>query len=160
MKILFPALCWAVLIGGFACAKHPAPAAPVPPVSTPAEDLPMPDPNETVLALEAPEFTLFFEYNSSALREAYKAAALAKYLKATGFGLHLMGHTSEEGTPDFNLALGARRAQAVRDYLEASGVPAYTITWESFGEEKPANTDPDHKDLNRRVEARIEGVSK
>lgn len=120
----------------------------------------MPDPNETVVPLDAPEFTLFFDFNSSAIRDPYKANALVKYMKAATCGVHLMGHASEEGTTEYNLALGARRAQAVRDYLEASGVPAYAITWESFGEERPANTDPNHKELNRRVEARIEGVSK
>ena len=163
MKIVLAILCWSILITCLlACSKHALrpPPEPVPPVSTPAEDLPMADPNEVMVPLGAPEITVFFDFNSSRIREAYKVATLAKYLQATGAGVHLMGHTSDEGTDDYNLALGARRAQAIRDYLEAAGVPAYVITWESFGEERPANTDPNHKELNRRVEARIEGVSK
>jgi outer membrane protein OmpA-like peptidoglycan-associated protein len=164
MKYLFPGLCWAVVVGGVlgACARRPIPPAPEPVPTTPyqQEAVVMPDPNETILPLAAPEFTLFFEFNSSALREAYKASALAQYLKETGVGVHLMGHASAEGTREYNQHLGAYRAQAVREFLEAAGIPSYRITWESFGEDRPANTDPNHLELNRRVEARIEGVAK
>ncbi|MTW08735.1 OmpA family protein, partial [Streptococcus pneumoniae] len=67
------------------------------------------------------------------------------------------GYASEEGTDEYNLALGARRAQAVRDYLEAYGVPVDRISWRSFGEENPVTTDPDKIKLHRRVEIKIEG---
>jgi len=155
---LFLALCLV------ACAKHPtvtvSGAVPKSVTSTSGEAQAMPDPNEKILDLEAPNWTLYFEFNSSALREAYKAAALAEYLKKTGSGVFLSGYTSEEGTDDYNLALGARRAQAVRDYLEAAGVPAYTIEWRSFGEENPVTADREKFFLNRRVEITIQGEEK
>ena len=145
-----------------ACAKHPPAtiSGHVPDIIAfdSGEVKAMPDPNEKILDLEAPTWTLYFEFNSSALREAYKAAALAEYLKKTGRGVFLSGYTSEEGTDEYNLALGARRAQSVRDYLEAAGVPSYTIEWRSFGEENPATTDPEKFFLNRRVEVQIQGV--
>lgn len=160
MKFLFPGLCWAVLLGGFACAKRPA----IQPVQPPAvtrggpiqEAITMPDPNETVLDLEPTSFSpIYFGFDSYGLGEAWKAAALAEYLKKTGKMVLLSGHASEEGASEYNLALGARRAQAVRDYLEAAGVPVQRIGWVSYGEEAPITHDPDQKSKNRRVEIAI-----
>lgn len=47
------------------------------------------------------------------------------------------GHCDERGTTDYNMALGQRRAEAVKRYLVAQGVPPSRITTVSFGEEKP-----------------------
>ncbi|KXF81634.1 peptidoglycan-associated lipoprotein Pal [Enterovibrio coralii] len=47
------------------------------------------------------------------------------------------GHTDERGTPEYNIALGERRANAVAKYLQALGVPASQISIVSYGEEKP-----------------------
>lgn len=142
-----------------ACSKKPKP----PPIYPPhhfqeagEEKLATVDPNEALLDLEAPTWTIFFDFDSYALREAHKAAAVAEYLKATGRRVFLAGHASEEGTAEYNLALGAQRAIAVRSYLEAAGVAPGQVDWKSFGEESPATTDPDLKHLNRRVEITIE----
>lgn len=155
MKVVFPALCWAVLIGGFACAKRPAlnsfqpPSRPGQPFQ---EDVRM-DPNQKILDLEPPVFgPVYFDYDAYTLREAWKVAALAEYLRISGRRVFLSGHASDEGTNDYNLALGARRAQAVRDYLEAAGIPADHVSWVSYGEESPLTLDPAKKTLNRRVE--------
>lgn len=121
----------------------------------------MPDPNEAVLDLEPPTFPpIFFGFDSSALREPGKISALAEYMKASGKTVLLSGHASDEGTNDYNLALGARRAQAVRDYLEASGVQVERIGWVSYGEEAPLTQDPNEKQKNRRVEIAIMEVPK
>jgi peptidoglycan-associated lipoprotein len=48
------------------------------------------------------------------------------------------GHTDERGTREYNLALGARRATATKDFLVASGVSSGSITTISFGKERPA----------------------
>lgn len=161
MKHLFTALCWAVpALGVFlACSKKPKP----PPIYPPhhfeeagEEKLAAVDPNEAILDLEAPTWSIFFAFDSYALKEAHKAAAVAEYLLKTGSGAYLAGHASEEGATEYNLALGAQRAVAVRNYLEAAGVPVDRITWESFGEEKPVTHDPELKHLNRRVEIIIE----
>jgi peptidoglycan-associated lipoprotein len=47
------------------------------------------------------------------------------------------GHADEQGTREYNLALGARRAAAVRDYLVAEGVPAARLSTISYGKERP-----------------------
>ena len=50
----------------------------------------------------------------------------------------IQGHTDSRGTPEYNIALGERRAQAVETYLLNAGVSASQISVVSFGEEKPA----------------------
>jgi peptidoglycan-associated lipoprotein len=164
MKHLFPAFCWAVIAGGMigACAKKPrvtniesAQAA----TNTNQEGQTMQDPNETILDLDAPNWTIYFGFDSFALREVYKVAALGKWMMANGSKVSLSGFTSEEGTDEYNLALGARRAKAVRDYLEAYGVPVERISWQSYGEENQVTTDRTKFHLNRRVEIKIEGVN-
>jgi peptidoglycan-associated lipoprotein len=51
--------------------------------------------------------------------------------------VRIEGNCDERGTREYNLALGARRAQAVKDYLAAHGVAAARITTISYGKEKP-----------------------
>ena len=67
------------------------------------------------------------------------------------------GHCDERGTREYNLALGARRAEAARDFLVALGVSPERIETVSYGEELPA--DPAHNErawaLNRRAETVI-----
>ena len=52
--------------------------------------------------------------------------------------LVIEGHTDERGTREYNLALGARRANAVKDYMVALGVAASRVKTISFGKERPA----------------------
>lgn len=63
------------------------------------------------------------------------------------------GHADERGTSEYNLALGARRAQSARDYLVSLGIAADRLETTSFGEERPL--DPAHNEmawaLNRRA---------
>jgi peptidoglycan-associated lipoprotein len=47
------------------------------------------------------------------------------------------GHADEQGTREYNLALGARRASSVRDYLVAAGVPDGRLRTISYGKERP-----------------------
>lgn len=47
------------------------------------------------------------------------------------------GHADEQGTREYNLALGNRRANAVREYLISRGIPANRITTVSYGKERP-----------------------
>jgi peptidoglycan-associated lipoprotein len=51
--------------------------------------------------------------------------------------VRIEGNCDERGTREYNLALGARRANAVRDYLVSHGVTAARITTVSYGKEKP-----------------------
>ena len=83
---------------------------------------------------------IYFEYDSSALTLESEAIvqAHAQYLaSAQGVGLILEGHADERGTREYNLALGQRRADAVRAYLIDLGVDGSRLTTISYGEEKP-----------------------
>lgn len=64
------------------------------------------------------------------------------------------GHADARGTTDYNLALGARRADSVRKELNRLGMPLHTMRTMSYGEERPAatGTDEDAYARNRRVE--------
>lgn len=66
----------------------------------------------------------------------------------------LEGHTDERGSREYNIALGERRANAVRQAMIAMGVAPQQIRIVSYGEERPAATGPDEQSyaLNRRVE--------
>mgnify|MGYP001571823419 FL=1 len=63
-----------------------------------------------------------------------QAAWLARYPQVT---VRIEGNADERGTREYNLALGARRAEAVRTYLVQRGVPAGRIDTISFGKERP-----------------------
>ena len=53
------------------------------------------------------------------------------------------GHADERGTREYNLALGERRATAVRDYLVAKGINSARVRTVSYGKERPAITGSD-----------------
>ena len=53
------------------------------------------------------------------------------------YGITIEGHADERGTREYNLALGARRAAAARDYLVARGVTRARLKTISFGKERP-----------------------
>jgi OOP family OmpA-OmpF porin len=65
--------------------------------------------------------------------------------------VHIRGYTDSVGKPPYNQKLSERRANAVKDYLEAHGVPAGVITAEGFGE---ANPIADNRTANGRAENR------
>ena len=98
---------------------------------------------------------VLFAYDSSQVNpeEAGKCETVAKYLKKTnGSGVIVEGHGDERGSREYNLALGERRALAIRDYLISLGVDPAVIQTKSLGEEMPEN--PGHDEsawrLNRR----------
>lgn len=68
--------------------------------------------------------------------------------------IRLEGHADERGTREYNLALGERRANSIRDYLVVNGASLSQIETVSYGEERPANTGQNEAAyrLNRRVE--------
>ena len=67
--------------------------------------------------------------------------------------LEVEGHTCNIGTNEYNLALGERRAQAVRDYLASRGIGADRLRTVSYGEERPKhdNAREETRRLNRRA---------
>ncbi len=83
---------------------------------------------------------VFFETDSSDLTPQAtatldkQAAWLKQYPR---YAITMEGHADERGTREYNFALGARRAQAARDYLASRGVNASRIKTISFGKERP-----------------------
>ena len=140
-------------------APAPAPAppaaapAPPPPVAAPA---PAPAPPPVVAAAPAPppapkEFEansalrpIHFDFDKFNIRPGEDEKALeasAGWLKDNrNQSLLIEGHCDERGTPEYNLALGERRATSTKNFLVARGVAADRITIVSYGEERPLCT--------------------
>lgn len=100
---------------------------------------------------------VYFDYDSFEVRGEYAATleANARYLKAnTTRRVALEGHTDETGGREYNLALGQKRAEAVRRAMSLLGVSEAQMEPVSFGEEKPAAFGSDEASMakNRRVE--------
>ena len=102
--------------------------------------------------------TIYFDYDRSDVREDQRAAMDENARKLREFQPEDMvlveGHCDEQGTIEYNLALGERRAQAVKAYLVNAGVAEDRIETVSLGEERPAAMGSDENALsqNRRVE--------
>ena len=83
---------------------------------------------------------VFFESDSSELTGASRATLdkQAQWLQQyQTYAFTVEGHADERGTREYNIALGARRAQAVRDYLVSRGIPAQRMRTVSYGKERP-----------------------
>lgn len=84
--------------------------------------------------------TVLFAANQTALTAEARAILTrqAEWLKTHGtFSAVVQGHAEETGTREYNLALGARRASAVQEYLVAQGVGSDRVRTLSFGKERP-----------------------
>ena len=135
-----------------ACASHPKPAYPTtrPPAAAPAprgETAPPPAPvSQAAIPGSEQDFVInvgdrvYFDFDKFQIRPDAQpildaqSAWLSKYPAVT---VRIEGNCDERGTREYNLALGARRANAVRDYLVAHGVASGRITTISYGKEKP-----------------------
>ncbi len=86
---------------------------------------------------------VFFATNSSKLTAAATATLdkQADYIKSSKISVVIEGHADERGTREYNLALGERRANAVRDYLMSKGIAKASIKVISYGKERPVNTE-------------------
>ena len=98
----------------------------------------------------------YFDFDSSSLTDEARGQVDAHIAALLGNNdsVRLEGHTDERGTREYNLALGERRANAVRDYMVANGVPSYRIETISYGEENPVayGSGESNWQQNRRVE--------
>ena len=134
-----------------ACASRPKPAGPAAtaPPPPPAAEAPPPSTGavgESVLPGSERDFVInagdrvYFDFDHFDVRADAQpildaqAAWLQRYQAVQ---VRIEGNCDERGTREYNLALGARRANAVRDYLVAHGVTAARITAVSYGKEKP-----------------------
>lgn len=90
--------------------------------------------------------SVYFDYDSYVVKDEYKALveAHAKYLVTNkGRKILIQGNTDERGGREYNLALGQKRAEAVRKALALLGVPEAQVEAVSLGKEKPKATGSD-----------------
>lgn len=124
-------------------------AAPVVETTTSAAD-------EAARRLQGVANVFYFEFDQSTLTSEARAALTihAEALNLSPRAVRLEGHADERGSREYNMALGERRANAVRDFLILQGVSADLIESISYGEERPAQQGSNEASwsANRRVE--------
>lgn len=100
---------------------------------------------------------VYFDYDSSVIKPEFQSVieTHARYIKADKIRkVVIEGHTDERGGREYNLALGQKRAEAVRNALGLLGVGDGQVEAVSFGKEKPAvqGSNEDAMAKNRRAE--------
>jgi peptidoglycan-associated lipoprotein len=113
---------------------------------------PLKDPNNILF-----KRSVYFEYDSFTIADQYKpiVEAHAKYLAANrNARVTLQGHADERGSREYNIALGQKRADAVKRMITLLGVQETIVETVSFGKEKPKNLGHDEAAWaeNRRVD--------
>ena len=141
--------------------KRPPPPPPAPSMPPPMPPAP-PWPKTTPGKIPPPPVrgifeTVLFDFDKSEILSEYKAVIqgnATKLLDNPSMVATIEGHADERGTNEYNLALGQRRAEAIRDALIEFGVPPSQLNTITFGEERPS--DLGHTEeawrLNRRGE--------
>ncbi|GAB5437221.1 peptidoglycan-associated lipoprotein Pal [Falsiruegeria mediterranea] len=98
------------------------------------------DPSSPAYFQQAVGDRVLFEVDQSTLNDAARATLLAQanwLLENTDFAATIEGHADEQGTREYNLALGARRANAAREFLISRGVAGSRLKVVSYGKERP-----------------------
>ena len=160
--------CVVIAIGAASCAKKapevpppapPPPAAPAAPPAPPAPPPPAPPPaapkpltEEEIFAgksldqlnAERPLGDVYFDLDESTIRDDGRSFLQknAEWMKRwSSTRVTVEGHADERGSAEYNLALGERRASAVRDYLVSLGIGADRISIVTKGKEAPFCTE-------------------
>lgn len=133
------ALAWTFPLALVAAQMQPAPLPPPPSWGVPARPVPQPL-LQNDLMVKAGSDRVFFAGNDHGLTPQARATltAQARWLIANPSVLAVIeGHADDRNTRDHAVAIGERRAVAVRDYLIALGVPSVRLTVTSWGKERP-----------------------
>jgi peptidoglycan-associated lipoprotein len=158
-----------------ACSKKQPPPPPTPqtqpqqqapPQTQPTDDSAARDAEAARVAAERArlrsviEEMVFFDYDEARLRQDAEQALQRKIpiLRANpGVTLRITGHADERGSVEYNLALGLRRANAVRDFLSGFGIDASRVSTDTMGEDRPLDMGhtPAAWERNRRAEFTI-----
>jgi peptidoglycan-associated lipoprotein len=141
--------------GGNKMMEVPPPAPPPPPVAMPAPPPAQPAPppprppapvQQSIVPGSVQDFQVnvgdrvFFSYDKSDLDDRARAVLQKQAAWLQRYGaviLTIEGHTDERGTREYNIALGARRAQAVKDFLTSLGISTARLETISYGKERP-----------------------
>lgn len=139
-----------------------APPAPPPPAPTPAPTptwtpTPEPAPTPTPVVCTPGPYIVFFDWDKSDITAEAAGIldnAISNYQNCGNAQVMLAGHADRSGSASYNVGLSQRRADAVKAYLSARGIPSGVITTEAFGESRPrvATADGVRELQNRRVE--------
>jgi len=148
-SLKFACVSAALILG--ACTHKQEAVNTTPPPQAPAQTAPAPAPVVSrILPGSAEDFrvnvgdTVHFGYNEYNIEDndrtllGRQAQWLAKYPSVR---VSVEGHCDERGTREYNLALGARRANAVKEYLVSQGVSAARVETVSYGKERPICTE-------------------
>jgi len=137
------------------------------PAVKPAEANPLTDKSFAGSPLNDPNNILskrsvYFEFDSNLVKDEFKpiVSAHARYLQQnSGATMRIEGNADERGSREYNLALGQRRADAVRQMMQLLGARGGQIETVSFGEEKPRGTGNDEASWaeNRRADSVYRG---
>ena len=105
---------------------------------------------------DSPLQAVFFAYDSDTIDDKAKSAMTNNAQVMRKYGTWIVtieGHCDERGTDEYNLSLGERRAQAVKNYMVSLGIPAERFRTVSYGNEFPFATGHDESawSLNRRA---------
>lgn len=103
---------------------------------------------------------VFFDFDKAELQPESRAELdrVSEFLKSNpSISINIEGHTDDQGTAEYNKTLSENRAESVKRYLIAGGVPASRITSQGFGKTRPLmqGTTEEARAKNRRVEMRI-----
>jgi peptidoglycan-associated lipoprotein len=146
-------------------APAPAPAPTPPPAPAPAPQPPAEDPSAAAARVTAAVLAevanrVHFEFDKSDIRAEDRGILDTKAAILSvngGLRLRISGHADERGSDEYNLALGNRRAAAVKTYLVNKGIDAGRFEVVSYGEERPLA--PGHDEAswaeNRRAEFEV-----
>lgn len=103
---------------------------------------------------------VYFDLDRSDIRAEFEPVleGAAAQLKSSNGSAVIEGHCDERGSDEYNVALGERRAVAVRKYLYNLGVPTSQLSVVSYGEARPAVTGTGESvwSLNRRAEIKLQ----
>ena len=152
--------------------QEAAVAAPAPPPEPPAAPEPAPEPMDPLagdlasvneyLRSQGLLGDVYYAYDSADLSEEsrQRLAANARFFNEhPAFEALIEGHCDDRGTPEYNLALGERRASSARSYLASLGVDGSRLRTITYGEERPVCTDSEEAcwSQNRRAHFLVTG---
>jgi peptidoglycan-associated lipoprotein len=164
-----------VLILGACASKEPMKEVPVvdlkPAITAPTTQIPTAQPAVTQPVVANPltdpnnilsKRSVYFDYDSNVVKDEFRGLIQAhtKYLiENKSARVRLEGNTDERGSREYNLALGQRRAEAVKKIMVVLGVPEARLETISFGEEKPKSPGHDESawSQNRRTDIVYQG---
>ena len=155
LKILLTLIAVMGLLAGCSSTNttdEPTPEPTMEPTPEPTEE-PEASPMDQLSGLDN---VFYFDFDQSILKAEARSALMiyAEVLKDNPTSVRVEGHADERGTREYNMALGERRANAVRDFLVLQGVDAAYIETVSYGEERPLAMGSDEESWaqNRRAE--------